>query len=87
MLTAHLSERLLKVLENSCRDEPAARLSDRERQCLVWTSAGKTSLEIGTILGLSEHTVNQYIASSSQKLGAVNRAHAVAKAMRRGLIE
>ncbi|MEQ8448455.1 MAG: autoinducer binding domain-containing protein [Nitratireductor sp.] len=87
MLTAHLSERLLNVLENSCRDEPAARLSDRERQCLVWTSAGKTSLEIGTILGLSEHTVNQYIASSSQKLGAVNRAHAVAKAMRRGLIE
>ncbi|PSM18586.1 MULTISPECIES: helix-turn-helix transcriptional regulator [Nitratireductor] len=87
MLAAHLSERLLDVLDTPCRNEPAARLSDRERQCLIWTSAGKTSLEIGTILGLSEHTVNQYIASSSQKLGAVNRAHAVAKAVRRGLIE
>lgn len=87
MLAAHLSERLVETLETPGRNEPAARLSDRERQCLVWTSAGKTSLEIGMILGLSEHTVNQYIASSSQKLGAMNRAHAVAKAMRRRLID
>ena len=63
------------------------RLGERERQILEWASAGKTSGEIGTILGLSEHTVNQYIAACIQKLDATNRVHAVARALRLGLIE
>jgi LuxR family transcriptional regulator, quorum-sensing system regulator BjaR1 len=62
-------------------------LSARERECLVWTSSGKTSSEIAAILGLSEHTVNHYLSAACQKLGAVNRAHAVAKAIRAGLLE
>lgn len=66
---------------------PMRRLTGRERETLVWTAAGKTSAEIGMILGLSEHTVNQYIASASHKLGAANRAHAVAQAIRTHLIE
>lgn len=71
-------------------DQPGAndcRLTIRERQCLTWTSAGKTSAEIAGILGLSEHTINQYITSSGQKLGAVNRTQAVAKAIRLRLID
>ena len=63
------------------------KLTDRETQCLVWTAAGKTSPEIAVILGLSEHTVNHYLASSCQKLSAVNRAHAVAKSLRLGFID
>lgn len=63
------------------------RLTMRERQCLTWIGAGKTSVEIAAILGLSEHTVNQYVTSGCQKLGAVNRAQAVAKAIRLRLID
>lgn len=63
------------------------RLGDRELQILSWASAGKTSAEIAVILDLSEHTVNQYIASCIQKLDATNRVHAVARAIRLGLIE
>lgn len=63
------------------------KLTERETQCLVWTAAGKTSPEIAVILELSEHTVNHYLASSCQKLSAVNRAHAVAKALRLGHID
>ncbi|MAW84997.1 MAG: LuxR family transcriptional regulator [Phyllobacteriaceae bacterium] len=63
------------------------KLTERETQCLVWTAAGKTSPEIAVILELSEHTVNHYLASSCQKLSAVNRAHAVAKALRLGYID
>lgn len=63
------------------------RISGRERQCLVWTAAGKTSAEIASILGLSEHTVNQYITSSCQKLGATNRTQAAVKALRVGIID
>ncbi len=61
-------------------------LSEREIQCLSWTAAGKTSLEIAEILGLSEHTVNHYLNQVTRKLGAVNRTQAVVKAIRRGLI-
>ncbi|WP_146149152.1 LuxR C-terminal-related transcriptional regulator [Nitratireductor sp. StC3] len=90
---AHLSfwcngiyERMARF-EQSQRDRPRSRLTARELQCLSWTSAGKTSVEIAAILGLSEHTVNQYIASSSQKLGTVNRTQAVAEAIRLRLID
>ncbi len=69
------------------REQSRPRLTARELQCLNWTGAGKTSVEIAAILGLSEHTVNQYIATSSQKLGTVNRTHAVAKAIRLRLID
>jgi len=62
-------------------------LSARERECLQWTASGKTSQEIATILELSEHTVNHYLSAACQKLGAVNRAHAVAKAIRSGLLD
>lgn len=66
-------------------DQP--RISTREQSCLAWTAEGKTSEEIGIILELSPHTVNHYLGSAARKLGATNRMHAVAKALRLGLIE
>lgn len=61
-------------------------LSDREIQIVRWTSEGKTSAEIAIILGLSEHTVNSYIAAILRKLQVVNRAQMVASALRSGMI-
>ncbi|MBD9371229.1 autoinducer binding domain-containing protein [Rhizobium sp. ARZ01] len=61
-------------------------LTEREIECLSWTAAGKTSIEIAEILGLSEHTVNHYLNQVTRKLEAVNRTQAVVKAIRRGLI-
>jgi DNA-binding CsgD family transcriptional regulator len=86
LVAIHLFDRLGEVAQI---DKPQAdiKLSDRERQCLVWTAAGKTSAEIAAILGLSEHTVNQYITTACQKLGTVNRAQAVAKAIRDKIID
>lgn len=68
--------------------EPASahNLSDREKQCLLWCSRGKTSSDIASILGLSDHTVNHYLTSAALKLNAVNRTHAIAKALRYGII-
>lgn len=62
-------------------------MSKREIECLRLTSNGLTSDEIATTLGLSVHTANQYLTNSTHKLDAVNRIHAVAKALRSGLIE
>jgi LuxR family quorum sensing-dependent transcriptional regulator len=61
-------------------------LSTREREVLQWAAEGKTEWEIGTILGLSEHTADKFIRSARSKLNAENRTHAVARAMRLGLI-
>ena len=62
-------------------------ISRRELECLVLTANGQTSEEIAARLGLSVHTANQYLTNSTHKLNAVNRMHAVAKAMRMGLID
>lgn len=61
-------------------------LTQREIDCLTWTAAGKTSLEISNILNLSEHTVNHYLNRATKKLDTVNRTQAVAKALRMGII-
>lgn len=63
------------------------RLTPRERDCVYWTAAGKTSGETATILGLTENTVNHYLSSAANKLDTVNKAHTVAKAIRLGILE
>ena len=62
-------------------------VSRRERACLQWAAAGKTSIETAMILGLSPHTVNQHLTQAAGKLDAVNRAHAISKAIRLGLLD
>jgi DNA-binding CsgD family transcriptional regulator len=62
-------------------------LSKREVECLRLTADGLTSEDIASALGLSVHTANQYLSNTAHKLNAVNRVHAVAKALRGGLIE
>lgn len=61
-------------------------LTAREIDCLKWAASGKTSAETAIILGISENTVNHYMANSATKLDTVNKAHTVAKAMRLGLL-
>jgi LuxR family transcriptional regulator, quorum-sensing system regulator BjaR1 len=85
MVAALVFERLIQL--QYVDERPGEALSDREIDCLLWTSAGKTSAEISEILGLSEHTVNHYLNRAAKKLGTVNRTQAVAKALRIGIIK
>ncbi|MDK4703050.1 MULTISPECIES: LuxR C-terminal-related transcriptional regulator [unclassified Rhizobium] len=61
-------------------------LSARELEVVRWTAQGKTSVEIGQILTLSDHTVNAYMMNAIKKLDCVNRTQLVAKAIRLKLI-
>lgn len=61
-------------------------LSERERECLQLIAGGKTSWEIGEILGISHHTVNAHIRNIVRKLAVTSRPHAVAVGFRLGLI-
>lgn len=62
-------------------------LSVREAECLSWAAQGKTSDEIAAILGISVETVRIYTKRVYCKLDAVNRTHAVAKAVYLGLVK
>jgi len=62
-------------------------LSRRELECLTWSARGKTVEDIAVILELSADTVRVYLKRVNQKLDAVNRSHAVAKAMCLGMID
>jgi DNA-binding CsgD family transcriptional regulator len=47
---------------------------------------GKNAAQIAHKLGISEHTVNSYFIEAYRRLGARNRAHAVALAVSLGEI-
>jgi LuxR family quorum sensing-dependent transcriptional regulator len=55
-------------------------------ECLKWAADGKTEWEISAILSISEHTADKHLANARRKLGAANRAQAVANAIRWGII-
>jgi LuxR family transcriptional regulator, quorum-sensing system regulator BjaR1 len=61
-------------------------LTPREFDCLLWAAEGKTDWEISVILGISKSTVVKHLLSARDKLGAVNKAHAIAMALREKLI-
>jgi DNA-binding NarL/FixJ family response regulator len=61
-------------------------LSDRETEVLKLVTEGHTNRQIGSSLYITEATVKKHIQSIITKLDAMDRTHAVAKAMRAGLI-
>ncbi len=67
-------------------DQPAPLLSEREREVLEEIAAGSTNREIAQRLYLSPHTVKEHTSALYRKLGARNRAEAVQRAQRIGLL-
>lgn len=63
-----------------------SQLSPRERECLEWVSRGKSSTDIGAILGLSPRTVDSYLEKACSKLRVRTRIEAVAISVSQGLI-
>ena len=63
-----------------------ADLSDDDREILRQASQGATNREIGVATGRSEIAIKKRLQVIFAKLGAVDRAHAVAESIRRGLI-
>jgi len=61
-------------------------LSKREREVVGLIASGATNREIAERLYLSPHTVKEYTSSVYRKLGVRNRAEAVKRAQRIGLI-
>ncbi len=87
------SERALAVhafhagAEFERRSEGLESLTAREQQVLEQMSQGLGNREIAETLGISTHTAKFHVAQIIAKLAASSRAHAVAKALRAGLVE
>lgn len=65
-------------------DEPP--LSEREIAVLKLAAAGGSNKQIARELAISEQTVKGHMSNAFGKLGASDRAHAVAMAVQRGVI-
>ncbi|MCE2576697.1 autoinducer binding domain-containing protein [Komagataeibacter sp. FNDCR2] len=62
-------------------------LTTREKECLKWTAKGKSSWEIGMVIGIRERTVNFHINNALVKLDCNNRIMGVVRAICLGLID
>lgn len=62
-------------------------VSDRERDVLRLLRRGSSNAEIGQRLGITERTVKKHVRALCEKLGAPDRAGAVARGFEVGLLE
>ena len=72
--------------EQQDRTKPTLSFSKREIQILSLVAEGRTDNEIGILLCMSAKTVSWYVREVRLRLGARSRAHAVALAMRQGIL-
>ena len=85
---SHLEPRIAArlVAEVKAPRHSTGLLSQRERAVLPLVAAGLSNKQIAQTLSISERTVKFHITSIFHKLGAENRAQAVALAVQRGLL-
>jgi two-component system response regulator DesR len=67
-------------------EPPANRLSGREREVLDLMASGSTNREIADVLHLSPWTIKEYTGALYRKLEVRNRAEAVQRGQRLGLL-
>jgi DNA-binding NarL/FixJ family response regulator len=96
-IARHLLDRFRRPAADAARDlevatkavgaaDDAPNLTKREQEVLEWVSRGFTFAEIAEGLGLSHHTIGNHVRNIYRKLDVRDRAGAVGKAMRLGLI-
>ena len=62
-------------------------LTPRERQIVEMLAGGATGEQIAQTLVLSPETVQKHVHNAKRKVGAETRAHLIAIALTRGLID
>lgn len=80
-------QRLFGEFQSWQRNESINCLTERELACLRLAAEGSTAADISVITGVGERTVNFHMANAISKLGAANKTHAVALAIRLGLLD
>jgi DNA-binding NarL/FixJ family response regulator len=82
MIPAEIASQLARAVRQPRRD----RLTTREREILALLAEGLSNRAAGERLGISERTVKFHVGEILARLGAANRAQAVAIAKARGIV-
>jgi DNA-binding NarL/FixJ family response regulator len=80
-----VARRLTDSMRAPDRDDPAAELTDREREILRMVAAGKANKQIATELVISERTARTHVSNILRKLNLSSRTQAALWAVREGL--
>lgn len=86
LLSAYVHEAASRLVSEGKLPFKREELTERERECLLWTAEGKTSWETAHILGIAERTVNFHLQNVANKLNVTSRQQAIARAVAQGLI-
>jgi len=82
-----LTRAFIEEVQLAEKQPEAAQLSKREKEILQKVAYGATTKEVAHDLGISPHTVKTHLERIFEKLGANDRAQAVAIAIRGGIVE
>jgi LuxR family quorum sensing-dependent transcriptional regulator len=74
--------RIRHTLQNSS----IPKLTGREREVLQLAAEGLKERQIAVRLGVTDHAIDKYMRSCREKLGSLNTNHAIAIALRKGMI-
>jgi DNA-binding CsgD family transcriptional regulator len=85
-MVAHFAHEAARPFARSKASGPPPELTRRERECLHWAAEGKTSWEVGRLLGVSERTAIFHLQNAAKKLEVSGRQAAIARAISLGLI-
>ena len=80
----HIAPEVQKMLKE---DPPIPDLSDRQRDILEAMTRGLTNADVAKMLGITPDGVKFHITSLFAKLGVVNRAEAIALAIRKQIVK
>jgi DNA-binding CsgD family transcriptional regulator len=87
LLAMHAQSAAVRLLlDDAQRRLGLPQLTQREQEVLRWTAEGKSSWEVGAILGMSEHTVNFHLRNLMSKLDVSSKHLAVLRALSLGLL-
>ena len=82
-----LTRAFIEEVQLADKRPDATPLSKREKEILQKVAFGATTKEVAKDLGISPHTVKTHLERIFEKLGANDRAQAVAIAFRSGLVQ
>ncbi len=75
-----------RYFPDNAQSRACAVLTARQQDIMALLSQGKTNKEIARVCAITERTVKDHVSLIFDRLGAVNRADAITRAIARGLI-
>ena len=86
LLHPQITRKLLDRVSGGAGREHGSLLTERELEILQMMASGASNKEIALGLSISSHTVKTHVSNIYQKLEVNDRAEAVAKALREGIL-